>query len=151
MFLALTALGIGIVLLALSAERFVDGAAVTARHLGIPPLLVGMLIMGFGSSAPEFVVSMISAYEGNSGLALGNAIGSNITNIGLILAITALISPIAVKSSVLSTELPVLLFVTMVTTLLLGLTALHLETKSSALRRVLHSGTTWWVQLKAPH
>jgi cation:H+ antiporter len=82
-----------------------------------------MLVMGFGSSAPEFVVSIIAATDGNSGLALGNAIGSNISNIGLILGITAILSPIAVRSSVLSTELPILLFVTMVATLLIGLDA----------------------------
>lgn len=121
MLLAISAILVGLILLAPSADKFVEGAAVTARQLGIPPLLVGVLIMGFGSSSPEFIVSAIAATDGNSGLALGNAIGSNITNIGLILAITALISPIAVKSSVLANELPILLFITMVATLLLGL------------------------------
>ncbi|MBT4159839.1 MAG: calcium/sodium antiporter [Gammaproteobacteria bacterium] len=117
---ALLALVLGIVLLAVSADRFVAGAAVTANVLGIPPLLVGMLVIGFGSSMPEFVVSVIAATEGNAGLALGNAFGSNISNVALILGITALITPITVKSTVLTTELPILIFITMICTVLLS-------------------------------
>ena len=120
---AVLALILGIVLLAVSADRFVAGAAVTARVLGIPPLLVGMLVIGFGSSMPEFVVSVISATEGNGGLALGNAFGSNISNIALILGITAMMKPISVKSSVLRTELPILIFITMIASVLLGVDA----------------------------
>lgn len=119
MLLALTALISGIVLLAASADKFVEGSAITARRLGIPPLLVGMLIIGFGSSLPELVVTMIAASEGNSGLALGNAFGSNISNIGLILGVTAILSPITVRSHVLTRELPILLLVTLVCILLL--------------------------------
>ncbi|NCC30318.1 MAG: calcium/sodium antiporter, partial [Gammaproteobacteria bacterium] len=84
----------------------------TAKHLGMPPLLIGMVIIGFGTSAPEMVVSAIAAFQGNPGLALGNAYGSNITNIALILGLTAIISPIAVHSSVLRKELPILAGVT---------------------------------------
>ena len=98
----------GLVLLVWSADRFVEGAACVARHFGMPPLLIGMVIVGFGTSAPEMVVSAISAAEGNPGIALGNAYGSNITNIALILGVTALISPIAVHSQVLRKELPIL-------------------------------------------
>lgn len=116
---AILALIFGIIILAISADRFVAGAAVSAKLLGIPPLLVGMLVIGFGSSAPEFVVSVIAASEGNAGLALGNVLGSNISNIALILGITALIKPITVKSSVLRKELPILIFITMITTVLL--------------------------------
>lgn len=104
----------GLVLLVWSAERFVDGAAATALHAGMPTLLIGMVIIGFGTSAPEMVVSAFSAAQGNPGLALGNAYGSNISNIALILGLTALLSPIAVKSSVLRKELPILLLVTAV-------------------------------------
>jgi cation:H+ antiporter len=83
-----------------------------ARHFGMPPLLIGMLIVGFGTSAPEMFVSALSSFQGNPGLALGNAYGSNVANIGLILGLTALISPIAVHSQVLRQELPILSLVT---------------------------------------
>jgi cation:H+ antiporter len=108
----------GLVLLVWSADRFVDGAAATAHHFAMPPLLVGMLIVGFGTSAPEMVVSVLAASQGSPGLALGNAWGSNILNMGLILGITAMITPIAVQSTVLRKELPLLMAVTALSTLL---------------------------------
>jgi len=104
----------GLTLLLWSADRFVEGAASIARHWGMSPLLIGMLIVGFGTSAPEILVSATASLEGNPSIALGNAFGSNITNIALILGLTALISPIAVHSSVLRKELPVLMGVTLV-------------------------------------
>ncbi len=103
----------GLILLVWSADRFITGAAATARYAGMPPLLIGMVVIGFGTSAPEMVVSAFSAAQGNPGLALGNAYGSNIANIALILGLTALISPITVTSGVLRKELPVLLAVTL--------------------------------------
>jgi cation:H+ antiporter len=102
----------GLALLVWSADRFVEGSASTARHFGMPPLLIGMVIVGFGTSAPEMVVSALAASQGNPGIALGNAYGSNITNIALILGLTALISPIAVHSQVLRKELPILTVIT---------------------------------------
>ncbi len=102
---------VGFALLVWSADRFVEGAASTAKHLGMPSLLIGILIVGFGTSAPEMVVSAIAAYEGNPALALGNALGSNIVNIALILGITALVTPIAVHSKIVKKELPLLLFI----------------------------------------
>ena len=84
----------------------------TARYFGMPPLLIGMIVVGFGTSAPEMVVSALAASQGNPGIALGNAYGSNITNIALILGVTALLSPIAVHSQVLRKELPILTAVT---------------------------------------
>lgn len=113
MGLELLAIVGGLALLVWSADRFVDGAAATANHFGMPPLLIGMLVIGFGTSAPEIVVSVLSATQGNPGLALGNAYGSNIANIALILGVTALISPIAVQSRVLRRELPILLGATL--------------------------------------
>jgi cation:H+ antiporter len=98
----------GLVLLVWSADRFVEGSASTACHLGMPPLLIGMVVVGFGTSVPEMLVSAISAYQGKTGIAMGNAYGSNITNISLILGVTALINPIAVNSQVLRKELPIL-------------------------------------------
>lgn len=112
MMLPLVALVVGLMLLVWSADRFVDGAAATARHFGMPARLVGMVIVGFGTSAPEMMVSALAAYQGSPGIALGNAYGSNIANIALILGITALISPIAVHSQVLRKELPILAAVT---------------------------------------
>lgn len=112
MILAFTAVVFGLILLVWSADRFIEGSAVTARHFGMSPLLIGMVIIGFGTSAPEMVVSALAAAQGNPGIALGNAYGSNITNIALILGITALISPIIVSSQVLRKELPILTLVT---------------------------------------
>lgn len=119
MTIAVLALIGGILLLLASADKFVEGAAVAAKHAGLPPLLIGMVVIGFGSSIPEVLVSALSAASGNPELALGNAFGSNITNISLILGVTALISPVAVKSSVLQRELPLLTLVTAIAGLLL--------------------------------
>lgn len=102
----------GLVLLVWSADRFVDGSASAARHFGLPSLLIGMVIVGFGTSAPEMVVSALASSQGNPGIALGNAYGSNITNIALILGIAAMINPITVHSLVLRKELPILTAVT---------------------------------------
>ncbi|GAB3273392.1 calcium/sodium antiporter [Parahaliea aestuarii] len=112
MMLAFSAVIFGLVLLVWSADRFVEGAASTARHFGMPSLLIGMVVVGFGTSAPEMVVSALASSQGNPGIALGNAYGSNITNIALILGVTALISPIVVHSQVLRRELPILVVVT---------------------------------------
>jgi cation:H+ antiporter len=112
MTLAFIAVLAGLALLVWSADRFVDGASATARHLGMPSLLIGMVIVGFGTSAPEMVVSALASSQGNPGIALGNAYGSNICNIALILGVTALISPITVHSQVLRKELPILTLVT---------------------------------------
>ena len=101
----------GLALLVWSADRFVEGSASVARHFGMSSLLIGMLIVGFGTSAPEMFVSALAASQGSPGIALGNAYGSNITNIALILGLTALISPIAVHSQVLRQELPILTLV----------------------------------------
>ncbi len=102
----------GLAVLVWSADRFVDAAAALARHYQLPPLLIGAVIIGFGTSAPELAVSTLSALEGAPGIALGNAFGSNTANIGLILGLTALINPITVHSQVLRQELPILLAVT---------------------------------------
>jgi Ca2+/Na+ antiporter len=120
MMLAIAALIVGLVLLVWSADRFVEGSASTARHFAMPPLLIGMVIVGFGTSAPEMLVSALASIEGNAGIALGNAYGSNICNIALILGVSALISPIMVHSAVLRKELPILILVTILTVGLLA-------------------------------
>ena len=113
MLISILSIIFGLFLLVWSAGRFVEGSALVAGHFGMPPLLIGMLIVGFGTSAPEMIVSALSAAQGNAGIALGNAYGSNITNIALIIGLTALISPITVHSLVLKKELPILTVVSL--------------------------------------
>ncbi|MBW2519953.1 MAG: calcium/sodium antiporter [Deltaproteobacteria bacterium] len=119
MVLSLGAITSGLLLLVWSADRFIAGSAATARHVGLPPLLIGMIVVGFGTSVPEMMVSVLAAWQGNPGIALGNAFGSNISNIGLILGIAALINPITVQSGVLKKELPILCAITFVTAYLI--------------------------------
>lgn len=103
---------IGLALLVWSSDVFIEGAASTALRYKVSPLIIGVVIIGFGTSSPEMIVAVMASLEGNPGLAIGNAVGSNITNIGLVLGITALIAPLVVKSSVLRREFPILLFIT---------------------------------------
>ncbi|MCB1877551.1 MAG: calcium/sodium antiporter [Chromatiales bacterium] len=103
----------GLILLVWSADRFVAGAAATADKLRIPSLIIGLTVVGLGTSAPEILVSLTASLEGKGDLAVGNAIGSNIANIALILGLTALISPLTVRSQTLKREYPVLLLVTL--------------------------------------
>lgn len=109
MILPLTVFALGLVFLVLSADKFVDGASSAARYLGMSPFLIGMIIVGFGTSTPELLVSALAAYEGNASIALGNVYGSNTVNIGIILSVAALVNPILVKSKILKREMPLLL------------------------------------------
>ena len=111
MILAIVAVILGLAVLVWSADKFVDGAVGIAEFCGMSTLLIGMVIVGFGTSAPELTVSAISASQGNPEIALGNAYGSNIANIALILGATALISPILMQRSVIRGDLPNLLVV----------------------------------------
>lgn len=114
MTLALLAIISGFALLVWSAERFISGAASTASYFGISPLLIGMVIVGFGTSAPEMLVSAQAALDGNPDLALGNALGSNIVNTGIVLGITALMAPIIVHSKIVRKEIPLLIAIVLV-------------------------------------
>jgi len=105
----------GLALLIWGADRFVHGAAATARNLGVAPLLVGLTVVAFATSAPEVLVSVVAALQKEPGLAFGNAIGSNIVNIGLVLGMTALIRPIKLESATLRREMPALLAVSLLT------------------------------------
>jgi len=105
---------IGLVFLVWSSDIFIDGAASTAKHLNISPLVIGVVVLGFGTSMPEIIVSILASSEGNPGLAIGNVIGSNIANIALVLGITAMLAPIVVKSSLLKKEFPVLIAITLI-------------------------------------
>ncbi len=98
----------GISLLVWSADRFTDGAAAIARNMGISPLIVGLTIVAMGSSAPEVIVSINAALNHTPGLAIGNAIGSNIANIAMVLGIAALVTPLRVQSATLRREIPIL-------------------------------------------
>lgn len=106
----IVAILVGLVLLIWSADRFIDGASSIARTMGISPLIIGMLIIGLGTSAPEMLVSGAAALQGNPGIGIGNAIGSNITNITMVLGITAIFFVLPVHSSLLKKELPLVLF-----------------------------------------
>ena len=115
MLIDIAVISIGLAALVWSADRFVTGAAAIANNLGVSALLIGLTIVGFGTSAPEILVSGTASLEGNPGLAIGNAIGSNIANIALILGITALVAPLKVHSGVLKQEYPILLGVSLIT------------------------------------
>ena len=118
MLLAIVAVIVGLAVLVWSADKFVDGAVGVAEFCGMSTLLIGMVVVGFGTSAPELTVSAISASQGNPELALGNAYGSNIANIALILGATALISPILMQRYVLRGDLPILLAVSVLSIIL---------------------------------
>jgi len=105
----------GLVLLIWGADRFVHGAAAAARNLGVAPLLIGLTVVAFATSAPEILVSIVAALRGEPDLAFGNAIGSNIANIGLVLGLTAIIRPIELRSATLRREMPALLAVSLLT------------------------------------
>ena len=111
----------GFALLIWSADLFVLGASASARNLGVSPLVIGLTVVGFGTSAPEMLVASIAASGGNPGLAVGNALGSNIANIALILGITALAVPLSVHSNILKREYPLLLLASIIATLCIGM------------------------------
>lgn len=108
LLLPILAVVISLALLAISADKFVDGASSVAKNLGISPLLIGLTIVSFGTSAPEILIAIMSAGSGSSDIAIGNAIGSNIANIALILGAASLFIPIPVASEVLRREIPLL-------------------------------------------
>lgn len=114
MFLPILSFILGLVLLIWSAGRFVVGASALAKYCGLSSFLIGMIVVGFGTSAPELAVSLFAALGGSSELALGNAYGSNIGNIALILGFTAIIFPIVIPKSAIRMDIPLLLLATVV-------------------------------------
>ena len=114
MILNLSIFIIGLIVLSWSADRFVYGASALAKNIGVAPMLIGLTIVAMGSSAPEIVVAATASFNGSIDTAVGNSLGSNITNIALVLGITALIKPILVTSTTLKRELPVMLIVTLI-------------------------------------
>ncbi len=149
MFEAVAYLLIGLILLVYSADKFVMGAAATASYLGVSSMVVGLIIIGFGTSAPEMVVSAIAALNGNPGLGLGNAVGSNITNIALVLGVGIIVSPLLISSNTVKREMPILLFVTLFVLLLMW-DGEQSRTDGIILIASMFSLTLWmaWVGLK---
>lgn len=123
---AIIALLAGLVILVWSADRFVIGAAATARFMGVSPLVIGLTIVSLGTSAPEMFVSTMAALDGAGGLAVGNAIGSNIANIALVLGVTALVAAIPIQKKLIKKEIPLLLLVTIIAGLVLADLTLNL-------------------------
>ena len=109
MVLSLVLMLIGLTLLVGGAESLVRGASALARRLGVPPIVVGLTVVAFGTSTPELAVNVAAALDGNTGLSFGNVVGSNIANTGLILAVAALVRPLEVHASVVNREIPMLL------------------------------------------
>lgn len=105
---------VGLVALFLGGESLVRGASRLARILGINPIVIGLTIVAFGTSAPEFVVCLIAAFKGSSDIVLGNILGSNISNIGLILGISALMSPIFIQIKLVKVEVPIMILISLV-------------------------------------
>ena len=116
--LSVMAIIIGFGVLVWGAERFVHGAAAIAQNFGVSPLIIGLTVVGIGTSAPEILISVIAAYQGTPALAVGNALGSNITNIALVLGITAIVMPLTVKSETLRREYPIMFIVMLVSLVL---------------------------------
>ncbi len=104
----IAAILIGFIALAWSADKFIAGASNIARSLNISPLIIGITVVGFGTSAPEILVSAIASLQDTPGIAIGNALGSNITNIALVIGLTALIIPISVRPQIIKREMPIL-------------------------------------------
>ncbi len=112
MLVHIVILVIALIVLVWSADRFVIGASSIARNMGVSPMIIGLTIVAMGSSAPEMMVAAAASLQGNPNTAIGNAIGSNITNIALVLGFTVLIKPLVVSSSTIKQELPLILIFT---------------------------------------
>ncbi len=146
MLTAVIQLVAGFLLLVWGADRLVAGASATARNLGVSPLVIGLTIIGFGTSAPELVVSAVATLQGNSGLAVGNAIGSNIANMGLVLGATALIYPLRLESTALKREYPMLLLI-MLVCFLMGLDGRYSHTEGWILLTGLVAVIIWIIHI----
>src|SRR5688572_12633043 len=109
MILSLLLMSIGLALLVGGAEALVRGASALARRLGVSPIVIGLTVVAFGTSTPELAVNLSGAISGNTGVSFGNVVGSNIANIGLILAVAALVRPLDVHATIVNREIPMLL------------------------------------------
>ncbi len=146
MLTAIIQLVAGFLLLVWGADRLVAGASAFARNLGVSPLVIGLTIIGFGTSAPELVVSAVATLKGNAGLAVGNAIGSNIANMGLVLGATAMIYPLRLESTALKREYPMLLLI-MLVCFLMALDGIYSQTEGWALITGLALVVIWIIRI----
>jgi len=146
MLLALTAIAGGLLLLVFGADRFVTGAAQTARHLGLSPLIIGMTVVGMATSAPELLVGVVAALQGKTNIAIGNAIGSNIVNVGLVLGGTVLFLPLAATSKTLRREI-LLMFLSIIVAYLLSIDHRLSRVDGLILVLVLIASIWWTVKL----
>jgi cation:H+ antiporter len=119
MLLFVLAIVIGIAFLVVSADRFVAGAAAIANNFGVPHIIIGVTIVSLGTSAPEIIAALIASINGSTELAMGNAIGSNIANIGLVLGVTALVAPIPVSKRLITNENLIMIAVTVIVGIIL--------------------------------
>ena len=148
LYLYFLAIAAGLALLVWSADKFVMGASAMAYNLGVPTLIIGIIIMGFGTSAPEIFVGAIAALQNNTGVAIGNAIGSNIANIALVLGIGALIAPLTVSSQVLRREYPMLFATTIfVLILMMDLELSRVDGLLLVLGAIAMTGWLMWLSL----
>ena len=120
MLIQILILLLSLIVLVWSADKFVFGASALARNLGISPMIIGLTIVAMGSSAPEMMIAATASLQGNPDTAIGNAIGSNITNIALVLGLTALFNPLTVSSSTIKREIPLILIITAIATYMLA-------------------------------
>ncbi|MBC8524937.1 MAG: calcium/sodium antiporter [Chlorobium phaeobacteroides] len=105
----------GLTLLLGGGNFLVTGASAMARNLGVSPLVIGLTVVAFGTSAPELSINLLGALQGNGGISFGNIIGSNIANIGLVLGLTALIRPLTIESLIISREIPMMILISIIT------------------------------------
>jgi cation:H+ antiporter len=136
----------GFILLVWGADRLVAGASATARNLGVSPMIIGLTVIGFGTSSPELVVSAVASFRGNAGISVGNAIGSNIANMGLVLGLTAAIYPLKVESRTLKREFPLLMLI-MLVCFFLALDQVYTRLEGAFLIIGLAGVLIWMVQL----
>jgi cation:H+ antiporter len=146
MLTAVIQLVAGFLLMVWGADRLVAGSSALARNLGVSPLVIGLTIIGFGTSAPELVVSAVATLQGNAGLAVGNALGSNIANMGLVLGATALIYPLRLESTALKREYPMLLLI-MLVCFLMGLDGRYSHTEGWILLASLLVVVIWIINI----
>ena len=143
MIVTLLLILLGLALVVFGADFLVDGASAIARRFGVSEFVIGLTIVGFGTSMPEMVVSLTGALEGNADISVGNVVGSNIMNVLLILGLTALISPIAISAQNLRRDIPVTLGVTLLM-LGLGWTGGGLSRIEGVLFLLLFAGYVFW-------
>lgn len=151
LILSLLSIPVGFALLVYSSDKFVEGAAALANNLGISHAIIGVTIVGFATSSPEILISIFAALDGNSGIAVGNVIGSNITNTALILGVGATLYGVVVKRSFLFKETPMLLgAMALVLFMMLNRVVSHIEGVVLLLVLALLMGWLTYKELKHP-